>query len=164
MRQLAWIVVTVALIAIGSSGCDSNSAATAACAAQQNGFRCSGCCEANGASVGVLVNGNCKCRGTSSGAKPASGGGGSATGAGASGGGAAPSGGGTSFGVKECDDFVAAWEACYKDPAKRAAAEPAFKAMRESWAQQAKDPNSKAGLAMVCKSMSEQLKSNPACK
>jgi len=72
-------------------------------------------------------------------------------GSGGSGGSAGASGGGGSIGIKECDDYIKTWNDCYKDPTMRAAAEPAFKQMKETWATQAKDPNSKAALASGCK-------------
>ena len=91
-----------------------------------------------------------------------SGGSGGAGGSGsaASGGG----GGGDSIGVKECDDYIAAWNNCYKDPAMKAAAKPAFDQVRQQWAQQAKDPNQKAGLQMACKAAADSLKQSGACK
>lgn len=102
--------------------------------------------------IGMMI-GACNKGGDSGGAA------GSSSGASASGGGA-----GSSIGVKECDDYIAKWQSCYKDPTMKAAAEPAFKTMRDAWAQQAKDPNSKAALATGCKAALDQLASNPACK
>jgi hypothetical protein len=75
--------------------------------------------------------------------------GGSAGSSGGSGGGGGGSGG--SIGIKECDDYIKTWNDCYKDPTMRAAAEPGFKQMKDTWATQAKDPASKAALASGCK-------------
>jgi hypothetical protein len=83
---------------------------------------------------------------------------------GAGGSGSAASGGGDSIGVKECDDYIAAWNNCYKDPAMKAAAKPAFDQVRQQWATQAKDPNQKAGLQMACKAAADSLKQSGACK
>ena len=73
------------------------------------------------------------------------------------------SGGGGSIGVKECDDYIAKWNACYKDPAMKAAAQPAFDQVKQSWAGMAKDPNQKAALAGACKTMVDNFPS-AACK
>jgi hypothetical protein len=72
-------------------------------------------------------------------------------------------GGGGSIGVKECDDYIAKWNACYKDPAMKAAAQPAFDQVKQSWAGMAKDPNQKAALAGACKTMVDNFPS-AACK
>jgi hypothetical protein len=85
-------------------------------------------------------------------------------GAGGSGSAASGGGGGDSIGVKECDDYFAAWDKCYKDPATRAAAKPAFDQVKASWAEMAKNPTTKAGLTTACKTAADSLKSNPACK
>jgi hypothetical protein len=85
---------------------------------------------------------------------------GSSTTTSASGGGA---GGGGSIGIKECDDYIAKWNACYKDPTMKAAAEPSFKQVKEQWATMAKDPNQKAALAGACKTMVDNFPS-AACK
>jgi len=70
---------------------------------------------------------------------------------------------GGSIGVKECDDYIAKWTACYKDPTTRAAVEPSFKQVKEQWTTMAKDPNQKAALATACKSMVDNFPS-AACK
>jgi hypothetical protein len=85
---------------------------------------------------------------------------GSSTTTSASGGG---SGGGGSIGVKECDDYVAKWQACYKDPAMKSAAQPAFDQMKQAWAEAAKTPAGKSGLATACKQMVDNFPS-AACK
>jgi hypothetical protein len=85
---------------------------------------------------------------------------GSSTTTSASGGG---SGGGGSIGVKECDDYIAKWNACYKDPTMKAAAQPAFDQVKAAWAESAKTPAGKTGLAMACKSMVDNFPS-AACK
>jgi hypothetical protein len=59
MRRVAWVWIVFAVAIVG---CSENSAATRACRAQQNGFRCSGCCSQNGAGSGVLIQGVCSCR------------------------------------------------------------------------------------------------------
>ncbi|HEY8040005.1 MAG TPA: hypothetical protein VIF15_09440 [Polyangiaceae bacterium] len=73
------------------------------------------------------------------------------------------SGGGGDIGIKECDDYIAKWNACYKDPAMKAAAKPAFDTIQQQWREQAKDPNQKAGLKMACKSMVDNFPSS-SCK
>ncbi len=78
----------------------------------------------------------------------------------ASGGG---SGGGGSIGVKECDDYIAKWQACYKDPTMKAAAQPAFDQVKKQWETMAKDPNQKAALAGACKTMVDNFPT-AACK
>jgi hypothetical protein len=72
-------------------------------------------------------------------------------------------GGGGSIGVKECDDYIAKWNACYKDPTMKAAAAPAFDQVKQSWAGMAKDPAQKAALAGACKQMVDNFPS-AACK
>jgi hypothetical protein len=74
------------------------------------------------------------------------------------------SGGGGSIGVKECDDYIAKWDSCYKDPAVRAAAKPGLDQMKTAWASAAKDPNAKASLATGCKSAMDGLMASGACK
>jgi hypothetical protein len=88
-------------------------------------------------------------------------GGAGGSGSAASGGGG---GGGDSIGIKECDDYIAAWNNCYKDPTMKAAAKPAFDQVKTQWAQQAKDPQQKAGLQMACKAAADSLKQSGACK
>jgi serine/threonine protein kinase len=78
--------------------------------------------------------------------------------------GSAATGGGDTIGIKECDDYFAAWNACMKDPSAKAAAKPGFDQLKAQWTEQAKDPNRKAGLQMACKAAADSLKSNGACK
>jgi hypothetical protein len=73
-------------------------------------------------------------------------------------------GGGGSIGVKECDDYIAKWDTCYKDPAMKAAANPGLDQMKTAWAAAAKDPNSKAALGTGCKSALDALVASGACK
>jgi hypothetical protein len=67
------------------------------------------------------------------------------------------------IGVKACDDYLKAWDACYKDPATRAAAKPGLDQTRAAWVQAAKDPKSRAGLATSCKMMLDNFPTK-ACK
>jgi hypothetical protein len=68
--------------------------------------------------------------------------------------------GGEPLGVKECDDYVKKWLACYQTPEARASAKPAFEQVRFSWQQQAKDPVQKTDLKSTCK----QATATFACK
>jgi hypothetical protein len=68
-------------------------------------------------------------------------------------------GGGGSIGVKECDDYIAKWSACYKDPTTRAAVQPSFDQVKQQWATMAKDPAQKAGLQTACKAMVDNFPS-----
>lgn len=77
------------------------------------------------------------------------------------------SGGGTTaasgdkVGVAECDDFLAKYEACVsgKVPAQaQAAFKSSMETWRKAWKQQAANPQTKAALAQVCKTASEQNK------
>jgi hypothetical protein len=88
-------------------------------------------------------------------------------GAGGGGGGAAASTGGT--GIKECDDYIAKYEGCFKnmDAITKAAAEPAFQAQRDAFksaAAAATTPDAKAAVVTSCKQAMTSLASNPACK
>jgi hypothetical protein len=69
------------------------------------------------------------------------------------------SGGGGAIGVKECDDYIAKWSACYKDPTTRAAVQPSFDQVKQQWATMAKDPVQKAGLQTACKAMVDNFPS-----
>jgi hypothetical protein len=82
---------------------------------------------------------------------------------GGSGSGGGSAGGGGGIGVKECDDYIAKWSACYKDPTMKAAAQPAFDQVKQQWATMAKDPNQKAALAGACKTMVDNFPT-AACK
>jgi hypothetical protein len=76
---------------------------------------------------------------------------------------ASGSGGGGSIGVKECDDYIAKFNSCYKDPTAKAAAQPGLDAMKQAWTAAAKDPATKAGLAASCKAALDSFPS-AACK
>ena len=84
-----------------------------------------------------------------------------------SGGATTASGGGDAIGVQECDDYIKKMTACLEKlpgPAK-AASEPAFKQMRDSWKQTAASgAAAKAALQTGCKAALDGLASNPACK
>jgi hypothetical protein len=82
---------------------------------------------------------------------------------GASGSTTTTAGGGGSIGVKECDDYIAKFNSCYKDPTAKAAAQPGLDAMKQAWAQAAKEPAAKAGLAASCKAALDSFPS-AACK
>jgi hypothetical protein len=71
--------------------------------------------------------------------------------------------GGGSIGVKECDDYIAKFNSCYKDPTAKAAAQPGLDAMKQAWSQAAKEPAAKAGLAASCKAALDSFPS-AACK
>lgn len=72
---------------------------------------------------------------------------------------------GDSIGVAECDEYVKKWEACFKDPTMRAAAEPAFKAQRDAFKTAAAQGGAaKDALKNTCKQALDQLATNPACK
>jgi hypothetical protein len=70
---------------------------------------------------------------------------------------------GGGIGVKECDDYVAKFDACYKDPTAKAAAQPSLDAMKQAWAAAAKDPATKAGLSFSCKAALDAFPA-AACK
>ena len=72
---------------------------------------------------------------------------------------------GDSIGVAECDEYVKKWEACFKDPTTRAAAEPGFKAQRDALKTAAASGGAaKDALKTQCKALVDGLASNPACK
>lgn len=77
---------------------------------------------------------------------------------------AAPAAGG--IGVKECDDYVAAFEACLpKLPEEgRDTLKKALDAQRDGFKQTASTPEGKASLASTCTTLLENLKKNPACQ
>jgi hypothetical protein len=68
-------------------------------------------------------------------------------------------GSGGSIGVKECDDYIAKWNACYKDPTTRAAVQPSFDQVKQQWATMTKDATQKAGLQAACKAMVDNFPS-----
>lgn len=60
-----------------------------------------------------------------------------------------------SVGVAECDQYLAAYEACLNDKvpeAARATLKASFEQTRDSWRQAAATPEGRAGLAAACKS------------
>lgn len=66
---------------------------------------------------------------------------------------------GDKIGVPECDDFIAAYDACVsgKVPeAARAQYKTSIEQWRTSWRQLATNPNTKATLAGVCKQAADQ--------
>src|SRR6188474_3224685 len=70
-----------------------------------------------------------------------------------------------SIGVDACDEYVAKWEACFKDPKARAVAEPGFKQLRDGWKTLAGQGEiAKQQLEKTCKAQIEALANNPACK
>ena len=65
------------------------------------------------------------------------------------------------IGVAECDDFIAAYEACVtgKVPeVARAQYKASIEQWRTSWRQLAANPNTKATLASACKQSAEQAR------
>ncbi len=71
-----------------------------------------------------------------------------------------------STGVPECDDYVKKMDACLaKIPAAaKPAMEANFKSTRESFKTNGATAEGKAGLKATCKTLVDQLASNPACK
>lgn len=70
---------------------------------------------------------------------------------------------GEKIGVAECDDFIAAYDACVtgKVPeAARAQYKASIEQWRSSWRQLAANPNTKATLASVCKQSAEQARAS----
>ena len=68
---------------------------------------------------------------------------------------------GEKIGVPECDDFIAAYDACVsgKVPeAARAQFKASIEQWRTSWRQLAANPNTKASLAQACKQSAEQAR------
>ncbi|MCW5890845.1 MAG: hypothetical protein KIT14_09855 [bacterium] len=85
-----------------------------------------------------------------------------ACGGGEHGGGPADSG----VGVKECDDYIAAFHACLpKLPeAGRDTLNKALDAQTEGFKQTAATPEGKSSLVGTCNTLLENLKKNPACQ
>ena len=68
---------------------------------------------------------------------------------------------GEKIGVPECDDFIAAYDACVSSKVPevaRAQYKASIEQWRTSWRQLAANPNTKATLAGVCKQAAEQAK------
>jgi hypothetical protein len=81
-----------------------------------------------------------------------------AAGCGGSGSAPAPSTAGASFGVPECDDYIAKYEACLNGKVPDAARDMVrqqLDATRASWKQAASTPEGKASLAAGCKMATE---------
>lgn len=71
----------------------------------------------------------------------------------------APSG--DKIGVPECDDFIAAYDACVSSKVPetaRAQYKSAIEQWRTSWRKLAENPNTKATLAQACKQSAEQAR------
>jgi hypothetical protein len=80
-------------------------------------------------------------------------------------GGGGGGGGGGSVGVAECDQYISKMEACIgkMDSAAKAAAEPGFKQMRDTWKQTAAQGGAaKDGLKTGCKAALDAMP--PNCK
>jgi hypothetical protein len=70
---------------------------------------------------------------------------------------------GEKIGVPECDEFIAAYDACVtgKVPeAARAQYKTAIEQWRSSWKKLAENPNTKATLAQACKQSAEQARAS----
>jgi len=68
---------------------------------------------------------------------------------------------GEKIGVADCDNFIAAYDACVSDKvpeAARAQYKKSIEQWRSSWRQLAANPNTKATLAGACKQAAEQAK------
>ena len=70
---------------------------------------------------------------------------------------------GEKIGVPECDEFIAAYDACVSskvpEPA-RAQYKTSIEQWRTSWRKLAANPNTKATLAQVCKQSAEQARAS----
>jgi len=79
---------------------------------------------------------------------------------------AAPApGGDAAIGVAECDDYLKKATECFgKNPAAKAALEPALKANKDAWSKAAATPAGKDGLKVGCKAALDGLAQNPMCK
>ena len=68
---------------------------------------------------------------------------------------------GDKIGVPECDDFIAAYDACVSSKVPdvaRAQYKTTIEQWRTSWKKLAENPNTKATLASVCKQSAEQAR------
>lgn len=68
---------------------------------------------------------------------------------------------GDKIGVPECDDFIAAYDACVSGKVPevaRAQYKTAIEQWRTSWKKLAENPNTKATLAAACKQSAEQAR------
>ena len=67
------------------------------------------------------------------------------------------------IGVPECDDFIAAYDACVSSKvpeAVRAQYKTSIEQWRTSWKKLAENPNTKASLAAACKQSAEQARAS----
>jgi hypothetical protein len=70
---------------------------------------------------------------------------------------------GEKIGVPECDDFIAAYDACVSSKvpeAARAQYKTAIAQWRSSWSKLAANPNTKATLAAACKQSAESARAS----
>jgi hypothetical protein len=70
---------------------------------------------------------------------------------------------GEKIGVPECDDFIAAYDACVSDKvpeAARAQYKTAIAQWRSSWSKLAENPQTKASLAAACKQSAESARAS----
>jgi hypothetical protein len=70
---------------------------------------------------------------------------------------------GDKIGVPECDDFIAAYDACVSSKVPevaRAQYKTAIEQWRSSWKKLAENPNTKATLASACKQTIEQARAS----
>jgi hypothetical protein len=76
---------------------------------------------------------------------------------------AAPATAGEKIGVPECDEFIAAYDACVSSKvpeAARAQYKTAIEQWRSSWSKLAANPNTKATLAAACKQSAESARAS----
>lgn len=73
---------------------------------------------------------------------------------------------GDSIGVKECDDYIAKYQACIdKMPAAaKGTAQTGFKTQKDAWKAAAATPQGKEGLKTGCKMALDALAQNALCK
>ncbi len=70
---------------------------------------------------------------------------------------------GEKIGVPECDDFIAAYDACVSSKvpeAARAQYKASIEQWRSSWRKLAENPNTKATLAAACKQSAESARAS----
>ncbi|HEV2883955.1 MAG TPA: hypothetical protein VGW36_03800 [Pyrinomonadaceae bacterium] len=70
---------------------------------------------------------------------------------------------GEKIGVPECDDFIAAYDACVSNKVPetaRAQYKASIEQWRSSWRKLAENPNTKATLAQACKQSAEQARAS----
>src|SRR6476620_7353880 len=75
----------------------------------------------------------------------------------------APVAAGEKIGVPECDDFIAAYDACVSSKVPetaRAQYKTAIAQWRSSWSKLAANPNTKATLAAACKQSAESARAS----